>query len=233
MPRIGGKKMFYMLEQQYLPEEMQGFGRDKFFKLLRDYHMLNKREHRRRQPGTDSRKTELIYPNLKATTRIERPNQVLESDITAIKIKGSYKALAIIIDVYSRKIVGWNLSPNWTAEEVLKPLLEAAGQDSGHLAGSIHHSDRGAQYGSHIFACTTKSLGMISSMSRKGTPTDEAHVERVNRTLKREFNLRREFGGFEDAHEAIYIAIMIYNEIRPHWSLNLKTPSQVYAEGGL
>lgn len=225
--------MFFMLKQQYLPEEMSGYGRDKFFELLRENQWLNKRERRRRQPGTDSRKTELIYPNLKATTRIERPNQVLESDITAIKIKGSYKALAIVIDVYSRKIVGWNLSPNWTAEEVLKPLAEAAGQDGRHLAGSIHHSDRGAQYGSRLYAGITKSLGMINSMSRKGTPTDEAHIERVNRTLKREFNLRREFGGFDDAYEAIYIAVMIYNEIRPHWSLNLKTPSQVYAEEGL
>jgi transposase InsO family protein len=72
--------------------------------------------------------------------------------------------------------------------------------------------------------------GMQVSMSRKATPTDAAYIERVNKTLKREFNLRQKFNSFEEAQEVIYLAILVYNELRPHWSLGLRTPAEIYAK---
>ena len=137
------------------------------------------------------------------------------------------------MDIYSRKILGWHLGENWSAAETAKALLEAEQTSENGLSGSIHHSDRGSQYGSELYETLRLLFGIRGSMSRKGTPTDEAHIERLNRTLKWEFNLRRRFSSFEQAKETIYCAIIIYNDLRPHWSLKLKTPSQVYAEGRL
>jgi putative transposase len=231
MPGIGGKKLFSLIKGGDNENELYGIGRDKFFRILRENGMLNKRISRKRAPGTDSRDTRSVYPNLKKNKHITHINEVIESDMTAIKVKDGYKPLAICMDVYSRKILGWKLTTNWSASEVVEALREAE-EESGHnLQESIHHSDQGSQYGSEIYGKVSKSFGVVGSMSRKGTPTDAAHIERLNRTLKREFNLRRRFATFEEAKEAIYTAILIYNEIRPHWSLNLRTPSQVYEEG--
>jgi transposase InsO family protein len=231
MPGIGGKKMFSMIKGGDKENELLGIGRDKFLRILRENGLLNKRISRKRGPGTNSRDTRTVYPNLKKNKDITHINEVIESDITAIRVKEGYKPLAICMDVYSRKILGWELTTNWSASEVVKALREAEKESGHNLQESIHHSDQGSQYGSKVYGEVSKSFGMIGSMSRKGTPTDAAHIERLNRTLKREFNLRRKFTTFDEAKEAVYMAVLIYNEMRPHWSLNLRTPSQVYEAG--
>ncbi len=231
MPEIGGKKMLFMIKESEESNELHGIGRDKFFNILRANGLLKKRKVRKGAPGTDSRETKSVYPNLKRDITVKGINDLLESDMTAIRIKQGYKPLSICMDVYSRKILGWQLSQNWSAAETVQ-ALRSADKESGHkLQNSIHHSDQGKQYGSVIYAEVSRSLGIVSSMSRKATPTDAAHIERLNRTLKREFNLRRVFSTFEEAEKTIDYAVNIYNNLRPHWSLNLKTPSRVYDEG--
>lgn len=218
--------MYYMLQGT----KMQGFGRDKFLQVLKDNGLLVKKRRCSRAPGTDSADTKQVYHNLKAKIEVSRCKEVIESDMTAIKVQDGYKPLSLCMDIYSRKILGWHLGKNWSTAETAKALVEAS-EDG--LDGSIHHSDRGSQYGSELYGTLELLFGIQGSMSRKGTPTDAAHIERLNRTLKWEFNLRRRFSSFEEAKETIYCAVVIYNELRPHWSLNLKTPSQVYAEGRL
>jgi transposase InsO family protein len=231
LPGLGGKKLYAILKQTEVSENMCGFGRDKLFRLLGSSGLLIRRKRRVHVPGTDSSHTSNVYENLKKDRVIRRSDELIESDMTAIRIKECYKPLAICMDVYSRKILGWKLSPNWSAMEAVKALREANQESGQKLIGSIHHSDRGSQYGSDLYREEIALLGMEGSMSRKATPTDEAHIERLNRTLKREFNLRRRFSSFEEAEEAIYCAVLTYNEIRPHWSLGLRTPAQAYAEG--
>ena len=209
---------------------MRGIGRDKFMRLLKENGLLVKKNRHSWVPGTDSTGTRQVYRNLKADIGIGHCKEVIESDMTAIRVQGGYKPLSLCMDIYSRKILGWHLGENWSAMETAKALVEA---NEDGLDGSIHHSDRGSQYGSELYETLEMLFGIQGSMSRKGTPTDAAHIERLNRTLKWEFNLRRQFSSFEEAKETIYSAIVIYNELRPHWSLNLKTPSQVYAEGRL
>jgi putative transposase len=230
MPRIGMRKMYHMISTKAGSENIKGIGRDKFIKIVKREGMANKQRDRR-GPVTDSRSTQTVFGNLKKDKEIKGINEVLESDMTAIRIKGDYKPLAICMDVYSRKILGWNLSLDWSTEEVLTALRDANQESGKQLKGCLHHSDRGSQYGSNMYKEAMLALGIEGSMSRKATPTDEAHIERVNKTLKREFNLRRKFETYVEANEAIQMAVIIYNEIRPHWSLGLKTPSQVYEEG--
>lgn len=223
--------MYFMIKGSDKDGEFSGIGRDKFFRILKERSLLIKRRARTGTPGTDSRNTKTVYPNLKKGRNISHINELVESDMTAIRIKDGYRPLAICIDVYSRKVTGYKLSHNWSANEIVNALKEAYKESGQNLKNCIHHSDQGKQYGSDLYAEIRQSFGMIGSMSRKATPTDAAHIERVNRTLKREFNLRRQFLTFEEAEEAIYFAVLIYNELRPHWSLNLKTPSEVYEEG--
>jgi transposase InsO family protein len=231
LPGSGGKKIYSMLKQTMPKTELQGFGRDRMYRVLRENGLLINKIRRMNGPVTDSSKTERVHENLKKHLKISQIHEVIESDMTAIRINESYKALAICMDVYSRKILGWHLCKNWSAEETVKALTEAEHERPGILNGSIHHSDRGTQYGSQVYQEICREKGITGSMSRKAKPTDAAHIERLNRTLKREFNLRRKFNSFEEANEAIYGAVIIYNEIRPHWSLGLKTPAMVYEEG--
>lgn len=230
MPKFGGKKLYYSLVNSETKSFMTGIGRDKFFEILRDYNLLVRRSRAYGIPGTDSSKTKSAYSNLKKNRVLTKPNELFESDMTAIRIKDSYHPLAICIDVYSRKVVGWHLSENWTTEETIKALEQAQQHCGRKLRGSIHHSDQGSVYASGEYGKLCNKYGMQQSMSRRAKPTDAAHIERLNRTLKHEFNLRRKFDSFEEANEAIYFSILIYNEIRPHWSLGLKTPATVYEQ---
>lgn len=230
LPNSSGKKLYPLLKREDTDGMMTGVGRDKFLGLLTENGLQVAMKRSYHKPGTDSSETKNPSVNLKKNLTINRVNQVLESDITCIKVRDLYYPLAICMDVYSRKILGWNLSRNWSTGEILKALQEAKPNNTADFRGCIHHSDRGSQYASKEYQEYCSKQEISQSMSRKATPTDAAHIERVNKTLKYEFNLRRRFHSFEEAEEEILWAIVRYNEFRPHWSLDLKTPSQVYEE---
>lgn len=210
---------------------MIGYGRDKFLELMAKNGLMVTPKRSYNKPGTDSSATKHPAINLKKDIKVSRINEVIESDMTCIRVKHQYYPLALCIDVYSRKIIGWNFSRNWTTEQTLKALQDATVNEMTDFKESIHHSDRGAQYSSQEYAEYCKARNIKQSMSRKARPTDAAHIERVNNTLKNEFNLKRTFHSFEEAEEEILWAITRYNNIRPHWSLGLKTPSEVYESG--
>jgi putative transposase len=183
---------------------------------------------KRYQRTTYSNHPYAIAPNRVKGLSIERPNQVIASDITYIALTKGFAYLFLVTDVYSRKILGYHLSRDLNHYSALL-ALDMAITGIKDTAGMIHHSDRGCQYCCHEYLNYLAANHITSSM------TDEAHcyqnaiAERVNGILKLELNLDAVFPDFQTAKLATKNAIRIYNSKRTHWSLGLKTPDQIYS----
>lgn len=231
LPKCGSRKLHKMLKGNN-EEIVKGFGRDKYYGLLKERGLLAKRKRRTKYQYTTAESQKDIK-NMKKELTVERRNQLIESDITILYTRREQLALALCLDVYSRKILGWHLSRRMRSEEAIKALrMSTVGKEEEFLGG-IHHSDQGTQYGSKEYKEAVRSLGMKVSMSKRGTPTEAAYIERVNNTLKNELNLKRYFVNYEQAEKEVMLAILIYNNVRPHLSLGYKTPSKVYDGGEL
>ena len=215
-----------MLKQQS-EEIMEGIGRDKYYALLREKGLLSRRKRRTRNQYSNAAE-QIGIKNLKKEIKVERRNHLIESDLTMLYTQREQLSLALCLDVYSRKIVGWHLSKKMTSEQAIEALRMASLGKEDELNGSIHHSDQGCQFCSKEYRKEIERLGMQISLSKRGTPTEAAYIERVNNTLKNEFNLKRNFSDYVQAEKAVIMAIMIYNNIRPHMSLGYKTPAMVY-----
>ena len=228
-PKIGGKKLYYLLSEDLhkLPSKI---GRDALFDLLRDNSLLIKKK-RCRYSTTNSYHDNKIYPNLIKELEITRPNQVFVSDITYIRHLTGFSYLSIVTDLYSRKILGYYVSDDLSLEGPLKALRISFRklQDINKI-GLIHHSDRGIQYSSFRYTDKLKNHKIRISMSGKGNPYDNAVMERIIGILKQEFLLDQTFNNIEAIRNAVKEAITIYNEERPHLSLGYKTPDEKYNE---
>jgi transposase InsO family protein len=159
-------------------------------------------------------------------------NQVWVSDITYVETESGFVYLHLVTDAYSKKIMGWCLSPSLHAEATIKALqmaIRAAGCD---LTGLIHHSDRGCQYCCEKYVKLLQDNGVLISMTQDGDPRDNAIAERVNGILKTEWLYDDHFKGFQDAYVRVAQVINLYNNKRPHLSLNYQTPAQAYLETG-
>ena len=163
-----------------------------------------------------------VLPNLiHGNFQTERPNLVWVSDITYIRTLEGWLYLAIVMDLYSRKVVGWSLDRNMTAAMVKKALIMAIGRrrPSPEL---IHHSDRGVQYACNEYRQLLQDNGMISSMSRAGNCLDNAVAERFFRTLKTECLINWRTMTIEEAkHDIVDYIEMFYNNDRLHSFLKL------------
>jgi len=224
MPKGGIKKIYEKCKEEFRALKV---GRDKLFDIARKYRLLKKRKFRV-ITTTDSSHGFKVYQNLVKGTEVTSSNQVLVSDITYLRLKESYCYLALVTDVYSRKIIGYNLSSSLAVEGSLKALKMGLSRIK-HTKGLIHHSDRGIQYSSKLYTDYLKKQKMRISMSAKGNPYENAIAERINGILKDEFYLNVRFRSFKQALKAVKQSIEIYNSERLHWSLGLKTPDQVYA----
>ncbi len=161
---------------------------------------------------------------------VERPNQVFASDITYIWTQEGWLYLAVVIDLYSRKVVGWSMSSRMTAQLVCDALTMAIWLRR-PKAGLIHHSDRGSQYASKAFRRLLKAHGIKGSMSRKGDCWDNAVVESFFGSLKQERVHWRHYQTRYEAQQDIldYIS-MFYNSYRLHSYLDYKSPNQYEME---
>lgn len=184
---------------------------------------------------TDSSHGLPIYPNLLKNTKIAGPNQVWASDITYIGLLHEHIYLAVIIDLFSRKCIGWDLSRNMGDQLTLNALdMALKNRDVEPPHGLIHHSDQGVQYASGDYVGCLKEHGIQISMSRKGNPYDNAFAESFIKTLKWEEVYLNEYGTFEDALNNIYHFIeKVYNRKRLHSSLGYKSPDQFEREAAL
>lgn len=226
MPILGGRKLYFMLKQE-VQSLSKPLGRDKFFKLLRDNNLLI-RPKRYRPRTTESKHRFRKYDNLIKGLEINRVNQVYVSDITYLRTVSGFCYLFLITDLYSRRVMGEDLSESLAIEGSLR-ALKTATDKTNNLDGSIHHSDRGIQYCSNIYTEKLTSLGIKISMSEQANPYENVVAERVNGILKQEFMLDKVFPDIRTARNALREAIKIYNEKRPHMSLGYKTPAQIYS----
>jgi putative transposase len=156
-------------------------------------------------------------PNLiQGCFQTEKPNLVWVSDITYIKTAQGWLYLAVIMDLYSRKVVGWSLARNMAVQMVKNALLMAIGRRKPD-PGLIHHSDRGIQYACDTYHRLLRSYGMVSSMSRSGNCLDNAVAERFFRTLKTECLINwRDMSADEVRHDIVDYIEMFYNNERLH-----------------
>jgi transposase InsO family protein len=226
LPKTGGKKLYRMLKKDLILQDIE-LGRDKFFDLLRENGLLIEKQ-RQYVKTTNSRHHYYIYENLIKGLDINRKNQVLVSDITYIRTNEGFCYLSLITDLYSRKILGYDVNISLGIDGTLKALKNAL-RGIKNTEGMIHHSDRGVQYCSYPYTDILKSNNINISMGEAGNPYDNAVAERVNGILKDEFGLNAIFDNIKHAEKAVREAVKYYNELRLHTSIGYKTPAEKYA----
>lgn len=153
------------------------------------------------------------------------PNQVWAGDITYVQTGEGWLFLAIFLDIFTRKVVGFSCDDNMETDLILKALEMALGRQEAKDGELIAHSDRGSQYASDAFNSRLRLAGIIASMSRKGNCYDNAHVESFFHSLKTELVYRRNFKTREEAKRAIFDWIETwYNRERRHSALGYMSP---------
>jgi len=182
-------------------------------------------------PKTSDGRADKPSPNLLlGQSRPDAPNQVWAGDITYIPTSTGWLYLAVIIDLYSRKIIGWALADHLRSQLVVDAFTQAIGSRSNYQK-LIFHSDRGSQYGSSTFREALRQAGITQSMSARSNPYHNAYSESFIGTLKAEMLDNGCFIDSNDARIEIFDFIeSYYNSKRKHSSLNYQTPSQFEAQ---
>lgn len=184
---------------------------------------------------TDSSHGLPVYPNLLKNIRITGLNQVWASDITYVQLQYEHIYLAVILDLHSRKCIGWELSRNMGSVLAMNALAKALDNRlTEPILGLIHHSDQGVQYASKDYVDCLKKHDIRISMSRKGNPYDNAFAESFIKTLKCEEVYLNEYETFEDALRNLWHFIeKVYNKKRLHSALDYRSPDQFEMEVAL
>ena len=181
---------------------------------------------------TDSSDALEVYLNLSRRMRLNSVDQLWVADITYIRVRAEFVYLAVILDGYSRKVVGWKLDRALTSR-LAAEALESAIDVRRPLPGVVHHSDRGVQYTSPEYVAILKLHGMVQSMSRPANPYDNASCESFIKTLKREEIYANKYRDLEDLHSHIEEFINgYYNQRRLHSALGYQTPEEFEAQTG-
>lgn len=206
----------------------RGFGvnRKRVSRLMRIDNLLCFRKKGFRPLTTDSNHGFPVYPNLAKGLVVTTINQLWASDITYIRLEKEFIYLAVIIDVCSRKVIGWELSRSLDASIALNALDMAFRNREGmDLTGLIHHSDQGVQYACNEYTARLEARDIRISMSRKGNPYDNAFAESFMKTLKVEEVYLQEYTSYWDARANIGRFIdEVYNRKRLHSSIGYLTP---------
>lgn len=210
-----------------LPQTAAQVGRDKLFDTLRDNQLLVK-PAKNYTRTTNSFHRFRTYSNLIKDREVTAPNQVFVSDITYLDTQEGFCYLALITDLYSRKIIGWDLSQSLSIEGSQRALRMAL-QKVPEPEKLTHHSDRGIQYCSYGYVAMLKHKNVSISMTEENHCYENAVAERVNGILKAEFLLGERLTSYRNAFKLTTQAITTYNEERLHTNLNYQTPAQRYA----
>ena len=215
-PKIGMDKLWRMYSGRF-PEEYR-VGRDVFRSILHE-RGLNLRRRPRATRTTDSRHNLPTYPNLVKSVIPMRPNHIWVSDI--------------VMDAYSKRILGWHVAPTLEAAYSIKALEMAIKTlPEGFGDTLIHHSDRGTQYASAGYIKVLNASRIIPSMTEDGNPKDNAMAERINSTVKNELLHGKTFANIRQVSDAVRKAVKFYNEERPHSSIDMLTPDQAHRTEG-
>lgn len=225
MPRIGTRKLYHLLKQQF-KEEGIAIGRDKLFSILREERLLIIKK-KRYTKTTDSKHWMHKYPDLIKGVKPERPEQLWVADITYVAVESGFVYLHLITDAYSKQIMGYCVSKSLAATATTD-ALEMALRGRKYSQPLVHHSDRGLQYCSSGYVSVLAKHKIAISMTQDGSPYDNAVAERVNGILKDEFGLDEVFTDINEVDKQTRQAITLYNNTRPHLSCHMLTPQQMH-----
>ncbi len=192
-----------------------------------DLNGIQSKRRRRFKVTTESKSTKKISPNhLNQSFHVDHPNQVWVGDVTFIATRVGWLYLAIILDLFARKIVGWSMS-NKNNTQLALNALDMALLRRRPKSEVLHHTDRGSTYGAEAYQDKLFAHGLKPSMSRKGNCYDNAVAESFFSTIKHELIFGKSFTTREEAKREIFEYIKIfYNRQRLHQSLNYLTPEQ-------
>lgn len=194
-------------------------------RLMHEDNLLAQRK-RRFVPTTDSDHDFVVYPNLAKDLKLSDINQLWVADITYIRLAEEFVYLAVVLDAYSRRVVGWALGRSLDSRLALAALDRAiAARQPG--PGLVHHSDRGTQYSSYEYVRRLEGIGAVLSMSRAGRPWENGKCESFMRTLKREEIDARPYRNLPELERNLEEFIeTIYNRTRFHSALDYLSPME-------
>ena len=222
-PRYGYRKVTAQLRREGLL-----INHKKIQRIMREQG-LGVKKRRRFVKTTDSNHPYPVYPNLIREQAVTGINQIWAADLTYIRITMVFVYLAVILDLYSRKAIGYALSDRIDTELSLK-ALQMALQSRHPSPGVIHHSDRGVQYAAHEYIDVLRAYRFRINMSRKGNPYDNAAVESFMKTLKTEEVYLWEYQTLGDVERRLpYFIEDVYNQKRLHASLGYRPPVEYEA----
>jgi putative transposase len=220
--RLRGYRMLTAL----LRREGRVVNHKRVLRLMREDNLLSLRRMRY-VFTTDSRYNWPIYPNLARHVTLTGLNQLWVADITFIRLRSEFIYLAVVLDAYSRRVIGWDLGRTLQAELAIRALQMALSERNWKAEELIHHSDQGVQYASSDYTQILDQAEILISMSRRGNPYDNARAERFMRTLKEEEVHGTEYRDLEDARGRIGEFLeQVYNRQRLHSALRYLTPEE-------
>ena len=224
-------KYGYRRMTKQLHRQGQQVNHKKVYRIMKENNLLVRRK-KFRPITTQSGHSLKVYPNLAKDLDVTKLNQLWVSDITYIYLPLGFAYLAAILDIFSRKCVGWYLGKKVDAQLALDALNMAIAARQGlGFSDLIHHSDRGVQYASQVYVDRLKKFEIGISMSGKGNAYDNAFAESFIKTLKVEEVYINEYETFEEAYANIkHFIEMVYNEKRLHSSIGYVPPAEYEAE---
>lgn len=224
-PRMGCRKVLYKIQSMLDAEDLK-IGRDRLFDLLREVNMLVKPQKKYRRttiPGL------WRAPNRLPGLVVSQRNQVWVCDITYLELmKTRFAYLFLLMDLYSRYIVGWHVSSSLATDGAVTSLEMALSRPVYRPTDTIHHSDHGVQYTSQKYMVMLQKNKLQASMGAVGNCYDNIYAERVIGSLKGEYGLNAPFVDLDQVPPIVEEAIFLYNSDRPHNSLGNATPREVY-----
>ena len=199
--------------------------RKRVARIMREHGIIGVPRRVFRGTTTDSAHDEPVAPNiLEREFTTEAPNQAFVGDITYLRTQRGWVYLAVLIDLFSRKVVGWAMDETMHTSLCLRALKRLRAT-RGQVAGAIHHTDRGSQYASQAYRQALAEAGLQQSMSRKGNCWDNAVAESFFGTLEQELVPEEPWRGLPEARKAVsYYIHRYYNAERRHSTLGQKTP---------